>query len=110
VDQAFLVVVALATTLTVPVVGALLVFALMIGPAAAARCLTDAPGRALVGSVAVALVTVWTSIACSYWTTWPVGFFVGTLGAGWFVAARAVLAARRGRFGRRVDGAVPVPA
>ena len=54
-EMAFLVVVACATTMTVPVVGALLIFSLMIGPPAAARCVTDRPGVALFGSVAVAL-------------------------------------------------------
>ena len=44
----FLVVMALATSMTVPVVGALLMFSLMIGPAAAARSVTARPGLALV--------------------------------------------------------------
>jgi zinc/manganese transport system permease protein len=65
----FLVVMALATTMTVPVVGALLMFGLMIGPAAAARTVTARPGVAL--ALAVALVTVWLSIALSYRTNWP---------------------------------------
>ncbi len=38
--MAFLLVLALATTMTVPVVGALLIFSLMIGPPAAARSFT----------------------------------------------------------------------
>ena len=42
-ELAFLRVVALATTMTVPVVGTLLIFSLMIGPPAAARSLTDTP-------------------------------------------------------------------
>ena len=42
-ELAFLVVVALATTMTVPVVGTLLIFSLMIGPPAAARSFTDRP-------------------------------------------------------------------
>ena len=46
IELAFLVIVALATTMTVPVVGALLIFSLMIGPPAAARCITDRPGVA----------------------------------------------------------------
>jgi len=41
IETAFLVVVACATTMTVPVVGALLIFTLMIGPPAAARCFTN---------------------------------------------------------------------
>jgi zinc/manganese transport system permease protein len=88
VDTAFLVVVACATTMTVPVVGALLIFALMIGPSAAARCCTSRPGTALVVSVVLALVAVWASIACAYLSTWPVGFFVGTFSAALYGVAR----------------------
>jgi zinc/manganese transport system permease protein len=81
IEMAFLVVLACATTMTVPVVGALLIFTLMIGPPAAARCFSDRPGTALVLSVVLALVCVWASIACAFETNWPVGFFVGTLSA-----------------------------
>ena len=56
-DLAFLLVMALATSMTVPVVGALLMFSLMIGPAAAARSLTARPVLALTLSVVIALVT-----------------------------------------------------
>ena len=44
-DVLFLGVVALATAMAVPVVGTLLVFSLMVGPASAARALTDRPLR-----------------------------------------------------------------
>jgi zinc/manganese transport system permease protein len=89
----FLVVMALATSMTVPVVGALLMFSLMIGPAAAARSVTARPGAALGLSVVIALATVWLSIALSYQTNWPLGFFVGTIGAAFYLvglAARAL--------------------
>jgi zinc/manganese transport system permease protein len=72
---------AVATSMTVPVVGALLMFSLMIGPAAAARSVTASPGAALVLSVVISLATVWLSIALSYQTNWPLGFFVGVSGA-----------------------------
>jgi zinc/manganese transport system permease protein len=94
-ELAFLLVMALATSMTVPVVGALLMFSLMIGPAAAARSLTARPVLAMALAVAIALVTVWTGIAVSYQTNWPLGFFVGALGAGFFVAGRGYAAARR---------------
>jgi len=81
IDMCFLVVLALATTMTVPVVGALLIFSLMIGPPAAARSLTSRPLLAMCLSVVIALVTVWAAIAASYVYNWPVGFFVGVLGA-----------------------------
>ena len=92
IELAFLLVMALATSMTVPVVGALLMFSLMIGPAAAARSLTARPMLAMTLSVAIALVTVWTGIAVSYQTNWPLGFFVGVLGAGFFLFARSARA------------------
>lgn len=103
IETAFLVVVAMVTALTVPVVGALLTFALMIGPPAAARTMVDRPGRAVALSVGLALVTVWASIASSYLWSWPIGFFVGTYGALVYVAARFVQ-------GLRTTRAKPAPA
>ena len=94
-ELAFLLVMALATSMTVPVVGALLMFSLMIGPAAAARSLTARPVLAMTLSVVIALVTVWIGIAASYQSNWPLGFFVGVIGAAFFLAGRAYAAARR---------------
>jgi zinc/manganese transport system permease protein len=94
-DLAFLLVMALATSMTVPVVGALLMFSLMIGPAAAARSLTARPVLAMVLSVVIALVTVWTGIAVSYQSNWPLGFFVGALGAAFFLLSRGYAALSR---------------
>jgi zinc/manganese transport system permease protein len=93
-ETVFLVVLALATAMTVPVVGALLIFSLMIGPPAAARTLTSRPPVAIALSTTFALLTVWTAIACSYWTNWPVGFFVGMLSALDYGIGRVVTAAR----------------
>ena len=77
----FLIVVALATAMALPVVGALLVFSLMVGPASAARALTARPLAAILLSVVLALITVWAAIALSFISDWPVGFFVGALSA-----------------------------
>jgi zinc/manganese transport system permease protein len=79
-DLAFLTILGLATAMALPVVGALLVFSLMVGPAAAARSLTDRPLLAICVSVGISLVSVWAAIALSYVSNWPVGFFVGVLG------------------------------
>jgi zinc/manganese transport system permease protein len=84
----FLLVVALATTMTVPVVGTTLIFSLMIGPPAAARALTVRPHIAMLLSVVIALVVVWAAIALSYQTNWPVGFFVGTASAAAYATGR----------------------
>ena len=88
VEMLFLILVALATTTAVPVVGALLMFSLMVGPPAAARLLTKHPVPAMTISVLLALLTVWGAIALSYQTNWPIGFFVGVGSAIWPGAAK----------------------
>jgi zinc/manganese transport system permease protein len=97
IELAFLVLVALATTMTVPVVGTTLIFGLMIGPPAAARSLTVRPGVALTLSVAIALIIVWIAVALSYETYWPISFFVGGLSLSAYALGRiwAALTARR---------------
>jgi zinc/manganese transport system permease protein len=87
-DVLFLGVVALATAMALPVVGALLVFSLMVGPASAARARTDRPLGAMLLSAALAVVTVWASIALSFVSDWPIGFFVGGLSAVAYGAGR----------------------
>lgn len=77
----FLLVVAATTTMAVPVVGSLLIFSLLISPAAAARSFTSKPLLAIGLSVLIALGTVWSAIAVSYQTNLPIGFVVGTIGA-----------------------------
>ena len=108
----FLLVVALTTTMAVPVVGALLIFSLLISPAAAARSFTNKPFTAIGLSVLIALGTVWSAIALAYLSNLPIGFFVGSIGAGTYAAGR-VWSARRtrhssprvGSTGRRTVGA-----
>jgi zinc/manganese transport system permease protein len=100
IEMCFLVVLALATSMALPVVGALLIFSLMIGPPAAARSLTDRPLVAMGLSVIIALGTVWAAIAVSYHTNWPVGFFVGTIAAVCYAAGRGWTALRRSRMTR----------
>jgi zinc/manganese transport system permease protein len=85
----FLSILGLSTAMALPVVGALLVFSLMVGPASAARLILGRPLPAMLLSVAIALLTVWASLALSYVTNWPVGFFVGGLAACCYAAGRA---------------------
>ena len=96
-ELVFLVIVALATSMTLPVVGALLIFSLMIGPPAAARSLTPNPLAALGLSVVLAVLTVWVAIAASFATNWPIGFFVGVGGAVCYAAGRTAGALRGSR-------------
>jgi zinc/manganese transport system permease protein len=94
-DLAFLVVLALVTTMAVPVVGTLLIFSLLVSPAATARCVTKNPMASMGLSVVLAVLTVWCSFALSYQANLPIGFFVGGLGVVTYAAARLSVAARR---------------
>jgi zinc/manganese transport system permease protein len=72
----FLAVVAIAVAEAAQVVGVLLVFALMVGPAAAALRLTTrlAPGVAL--AVVLAFSETWAGIGLAYATDWPSTFWI----------------------------------
>jgi zinc/manganese transport system permease protein len=99
IELAFLLIMAVVASAAVPVVGTLLMFSLMMGPPAAARSFTANPLVAVALAVGFALATVWTAIAVSYLTNWPIGFFVGALGALLYLAGRA-FAAWRNRVAR----------
>lgn len=86
----FLVMIGLATAIAVPIVGALLTFSLMVGPAAAACQLAHRPGRALALCIGFSLITMWIALLVAYDTGWPVGFFVSTVAAILYVIARVV--------------------
>jgi zinc/manganese transport system permease protein len=75
----FLIIVAVAVAEAVQVIGILLVFALMVGPAAAAlRCTTRIKlGVAL--SATLAVVETWVGIALAYETDWPPTFWITLL-------------------------------
>jgi len=89
-DIAFLVVVALAAAVTVPIVGTLLVFSLTIGPAAAAARLSRYPPVAIALAAVLGATAVLAGIALAYETDWPVGFFVATLVMLEYLAATAL--------------------
>lgn len=102
-EMAFLLVLALATAMTVPVVGTLLFFSLAIGAPAAARSFTNRPLAAMGLSVAIALAIVWAAIAASYQTNYPVGFFVGGFAGLSYAVGRLWAAWRRGALRLRVS-------
>lgn len=62
------------------ITGVLLVFALLVMPAAAAQQLTARPVWSLVLAVLLALVVTWAGLAAAYFSSYPVGFYVTTFG------------------------------
>ena len=95
VEFAFTVVIAAVTTASVPVVGAMLLFSLLVAPAAAACALCSRPNRAMLLSCALALLCMWASLALSINTDLPVGFFVAITSTLVYVAAKVVAILRR---------------
>ena len=95
---------ALATAEAIQIVGALLVLTLVISPAAAAQHLTARPARAVLLSVAIALVSAEGGILLSLAQPWPTSFFISTISFGIYLAARAAdvrTPSTRGPTGRR---------
>jgi zinc/manganese transport system permease protein len=83
----FLAIVALAVAECVQIVGVLLVFALMVGPAAAAQCVTTRFWSGIALSVALALSEAWLGLALAFTTDWPTSFWITALSGGVYLAA-----------------------
>ncbi len=81
VATAFLVIVAVAVAECAQIVGVLLVFTLMVGPAAAAQKLTTRFGRGVALATALALIEAWGGLALAYQTDWPTSFWITALSA-----------------------------
>ncbi len=93
----FMLLVAVAISFSVTVVGVLLIFALMVTPAAAAVRLTQRPIYAVTASVLLALASTWLGLtlawfASAYWpypvNAFPASFFIVTIAFGVYVAVR----------------------
>ncbi len=86
----FLAVVALATAECVQVVGVLLVFTLMVGPAATAQLLVRRVGTGIALAIALAWAFAWAGLVLAFVTDWPASFWIALLsGAAYFAAAGA---------------------
>jgi zinc/manganese transport system permease protein len=89
----FLALVALATALSIQIVGVLLVFTLMIGPPAAAQIFTRRLIAGVALSAALALAQAWLGILLAFATDWPTSFWIAALSA--LVYFGAVVARQR---------------
>jgi zinc/manganese transport system permease protein len=75
---AFLVVVALAVTAATQVVGVLMIFALLITPAAIAERLTTRPTFAILSAILLSLFFTWGGLTIAFFLPYPVSFFITT--------------------------------
>ncbi len=75
----FLAIVALATAECAQIVGVLLVFALMVGPAATAQRLVSGVGAGVLLSALLALAEAWGGLTLAFYTDWPTSFWITAL-------------------------------
>jgi zinc/manganese transport system permease protein len=75
----FMLLIAVATSIAVQIVGVLLIFALMVTPAAIAERLARTPAQGICISIAVALLATWTGLILAFYIPYPVSFFITSI-------------------------------
>lgn len=85
---AFMAILAVAVTEAVQVVGVLLIFALIVTPAAIAVRFTSRPSRALAIGIALSLAFTWLGLSIGYFSPHPVSFFITSIAFGTYLAVR----------------------
>lgn len=103
-DALFLVLLAAATAAAAQFTGTLLVFALLVLPAATAQQLTSRPLRGLLLSVGIGAGVTWAGLLAGYFWPYPLGFFVTSFAFAAFLLAHAARWAG-GRVSARSTGA-----
>lgn len=89
-EMCFMVVLGLASAITVPIVGALLCFSLLIAPMAASTYLTSNPRKVLLLAMLFSLITIWSSLILAYFSGLPIGFLVSIIGAVFYMCSRII--------------------
>ncbi len=89
-DVGFMLILGLTVAATSQITGILLVFALLVAPAAAAQRITVRPLAGLAMSVVFALLIAWLGLAVAYFSIYPVGFYMTTFAFGLYVLVRVL--------------------
>ncbi len=84
----YLMLLALEVAVAVQVVGVLLIFALLVTPAAIAQYLTTRPTQAVCITVLLALLFTWAGLTAGYVYPYPVGFFITTFAFATYILVR----------------------
>lgn len=77
----FMLLLAITVAQSIQVVGVLLVFALIVAPAASAQHITRKPFSAIVASVLLGLLFTWGGLFLALATSYPVSFYIAALAA-----------------------------
>lgn len=87
---AFMVLLAVAVSEAVQVVGVLLIFALIVTPAAIAERFTIRPSRGLLLSAGLAVLFTWAGLVLGYYLPYPVVVFITTIAFWSYLGARLI--------------------
>jgi zinc/manganese transport system permease protein len=98
---AFMATLALAVAIAVQVVGVLLIFSLLITPAAIADLVTRRPARAMAVAVLIALGCTWIGLAIGWYFPYPDSFFITSLAFAAYVVTRLSVHGAHRRSSRR---------
>jgi zinc/manganese transport system permease protein len=85
----FLVSLGVAVAAASQITGSLLVFALLVVPAATAQVITARPVAGLCLAIAVGLIVTWLGLGIGFYSSWPLGFWITTIAFGGYVLAHA---------------------
>ncbi len=94
---AFLVLVAVTVSMSVQVVGVLLIFTLLVGPPATAIRLVHRPVWAIALAILLGLVYTWLGIFLAAYGSWPVSFYIATISFAVYLPVRFLVPFGRGR-------------
>ncbi len=86
--RAFLLLLGFVVGATAQITGVLLVFALLVAPAATAQLITPRIGLSLTLTVVLGVGITWVGLALAYSDNHPIGFYITTLAFGLYVIAR----------------------
>jgi zinc/manganese transport system permease protein len=87
-STAFLLLLGLAVAATSQITGPLLVFALLVVPAASAQVISARPALSLALTIAFGLLVTWLGLGISYFSIYPAGFFIATISFALYVIVR----------------------
>jgi zinc/manganese transport system permease protein len=90
---AFMILLAAAVSFSIQVTGVLLIFSLMVTPSATAVYLSRKPQRAILIAVAIALAVTWSGIFISFYSKYPVSFFITAEAFGAYILVRVISSA-----------------
>jgi zinc/manganese transport system permease protein len=93
----FLVLVAITVSMSVQVIGILLIFTLLVGPAATATRIIWNPIGAIVLAIMLGICYTWLGIFLAANSTWPVSFYIATISFSVYLPVRLLSPLWRGR-------------